>query len=212
MSAHDLELDPDDYELFDPHRNPNNTIGVAAVAWIIDRRPILLYEECEDMDDASRAVVEQSVAEAESIGRKVAQAKKTKKLCVRCKKRTIAGNRTDVCHHCSRVDSEQDYGSKGGRAVAKLQTRFQIEREEQKKRFSDALKEAKKQHKAEMKRMQSSLTVAQVTAETNQEDSIVLQLLEQLCTEDPSGDFAMKFRHKLEVARQMATSGWVPPE
>jgi hypothetical protein len=218
LTDDDVDLDPDDLELFSSKRNPNGTFGVAAVVWIIDRRPFVLYEECVDVVEELQLIEKQAEQYSETVARTMARAKRktfsrrSKKLCVRCKERHIDGNRTDVCHFCSKIDDEKNYGrgGKGGREAAKMETRFQMEREELKRRNKEALEQARRQAEVERGRLESALRHAQITASTNEKDSVILKLVEQICAEDPQSEFAKWFAQKLALARLMATNGWAP--
>lgn len=192
--------------LFSEERNPHGTLQVARLIFIIDRRPSLLYEQCEDLGEEVEEVDEEV---DEMASRR--NGTQTEKLCSECGKNPIKGNRSTKCHSCSRKSWEGRQGV-GGRLAAQLETRFQMERKQFRDEAKAEIRALKKEHEKLLKQMRSSVAGAQARAESAEKQATVLQFLSRLAEEEADGEFCRVFRNKLELAVKLAREGWSKEE
>lgn len=200
------DLLPEDFELFDEQRNPNGTFAVAELIWIIDRRPVYLYEECESMSEAIGQIFSQASVVATEVSRHVARGSGDR-VCESCGG-ALGGNRTTRCHSCSRKKWEGQGHGKGGRIAAELETRYHLERETLVERHRSEMAEKERRHTVERDRLEGQLRSAILRAESSERDVTALAILSRMAREDPESEFARAFDAKFKVAAEMAAIGW----
>lgn len=197
MESGDLYKD----QFFDDHRNPNHTLEVAKLIWLVDCRPVYLYEECVDM----QGDLFELEAEAVEFITEVQVMAKSRPKCEKCGRR-LAGNRTRECHACSRLARESQDGM--GRQAALLTTRHSIEKERLTKGHRDEVQDIGRRMKKMEKDYDEKLSVLHSRVSSAEHEADVLKILCNLVLESSDDGFSGLFDERLNMARRLEREGY----